>query len=148
MRTHKKSKITTFKLGLFHHERVFIFTKSTSAGRMEGQPANFLSYCADRGPGGGKTPTLQSLPGCLETLIWSWQCAAGSRAPSLRDGSLTISHFLSFPWTHTYTHIHRDLLTKPQLPAPCSQHSVLAGSQQRGTTGIVLLSDVEPPRWP
>lgn len=78
-------QMTAPTLGLFHHERVFIFTPFHPSNQQmlekngihyfssefEGQPTPLFKLLCKRGPGGGETPTLKSLPGCLDTLIWS-----------------------------------------------------------------------------
>lgn len=63
------------------------------------------------------------------------QPMASCTKDSLRDGSLDLFFFFCLFSEHTHTHTYTQL-------------SVLAGSQQKGATGIVLLSDVESLRLP
>lgn len=90
------------------------------------------------------------LTGCLKFLIWSWQGAAGSRAASLRDSSLAvapISHFLSLlcKYAPIPAHITQRQPGCAAVWAPRSQqHSVLAGSQQRGSIAALHHGITEP----
>lgn len=90
------------------------------------------------------------LTGCLKFLIWSWQGAAGSRAASLRDSSLAvapISHFLSLlcKYAPIPAHITQRQPGCAAVWAPHSQqHSVLAGSQQRGSIAVLHHSIIVP----
>lgn len=83
------------------------------------------------------------LTGCLKFLIWSWRGAAGSGAASLRDSSLAvapISHFLSLlcKYAPIPAHITQRKPGCAAVWAPYSQqHSMLAGSQQRGTIAVL-----------